>query len=196
MKKKMLITCTVVLVTAAVILGFVLKNQVRENPDKNTVNVAIGQWDTTQNESQNYWNPDNHAVAKGMGGYYFIQTTDGISKIAFFDETTQEAVAVCAKPECTHSDNTCNAYLCDMKQTGSALYLTDTIYCYNGYLYLIQCEGGMGKLVRQYFRMRHHRGSHHIHYRIRPICDQGIRGKQRRLSIEAYHVREHAKGTR
>ena len=41
--------------------------------------------------------------------------------------------------------------------------------------------------------MRHHRGSHHIHYRIRPICDQGIRGKQRRLSIEAYHVREHAK---
>ena len=31
---------------------------------------------------------------------------------------------------------------------------------------------------------------------IRPICDQGIRGKQRRLSIEAYHVREHAKGTR
>ena len=41
-----------------------------------------------------------------------------------------------------------------------------------------------------------HRGSHHIHYRIRPICDQGIRGKQRRLSIEAYHVREHAKGTR
>lgn len=148
MKKKMLITCTVVLVTAAVILGFVLKNQVRENPDKNTVNVAIGQWGTTQNESQNYWNPDNHAVAKGMGGYYFIQTTDGISKIAFFDETTQEAVAVCTKPECTHSDNTCNAYLCDMKQTGSALYLTDTIYCYNGYLYLIQCEGGMGKLVR------------------------------------------------
>ena len=110
--------------------------------------IRIGQWDTTQNESQNYWNPDNHAVAKGMGGYYFIQTTDGISKIAFFDETTQEAVAVCAKPECTHSDNTCNAYLCDMKQTGSALYLTDTIYCYNGYLYLIQCEGGMGKLVR------------------------------------------------
>ena len=148
MKKKMMITCTVVLVTAAVILGFVLKNQVRENPDKNTVNVAIGQWGTTQNESQNYWNPDNHAVAKGMGGYYFIQTTDGISKIAFFDETTQDAVAVCAKPECTHSDNTCNAYLCDMKQTGSALYLTDTIYCYNGYLYLIQCEGGMGKLVR------------------------------------------------
>lgn len=39
-----MITCTVVLVTAAVILGFVLKNQVRENPDKNTVNVAIGQW--------------------------------------------------------------------------------------------------------------------------------------------------------
>ena len=143
-----MITCTVVLVTAAVILGFVLKNQVRENPDKNTVNVAIGQWGTTQNESQNYWNPDNHAVAKGMGGYYFIQTIDGISKIAFFDETTQEAVPVCAKPECTHSDNTCNAYLCDMKQTGSALYLTDTIYCYNGYLYLIQCEGGMGKLVR------------------------------------------------
>lgn len=82
-EEKMMITCTVVLVTAAVILGFVLKNQVRENPDKNTVNVAIGQWDTTQNESQNYWNPDNHAVAKGMGGYYFIQTTDGISKIAF-----------------------------------------------------------------------------------------------------------------
>ena len=140
MKKKMMITCTVVLVTAAVILGFVLKNQVRENPDKNTVNVAIGQWGTTQNESQNYWNPDNHAVAKGMGGYYFIQTTDGISKIAFFDETTQEAVPVCAKPECTHSDNTCNAYLCDMKQTGSALYLTDTIYCYNGYLYLTEVQ--------------------------------------------------------
>ena len=53
-----------------------------------------------------------------------------------------------------------------------------------------------GRKLFQYFRMRHHRGSHHIHYRIRPICDQGIRGKQRRLSIEAYHVREHAKGTR
>ena len=148
MKKKILITGAVVLVAAAVILGFILKNQVRENTDSTAVNVDIGQWDTTQNESQNYWNPDNHAVTKGMSGNNFIQTTDGISKIAFFDETPQEAVAVCAKPECTHSDNTCNAYLCDMKQTGSALYLTDTIYCYNGYLYLIQCEGGMGKLVR------------------------------------------------
>ena len=106
MKKKMMITCTVVLVTAAVILGFVLKNKERENTDKNTVNVAIRQKDTTQNDPLNYYNTDNHAVAKGMGGYYFIQTTDGISKIAFFDETTQEAVAVCAKPECTHSDNT------------------------------------------------------------------------------------------
>ena len=54
MKKKILITGAVVLVAAAVILGFILKNQVRENTDSTAVNVDIGQWDTTQNESQNY----------------------------------------------------------------------------------------------------------------------------------------------
>ena len=148
MKKNICIICVTVL--CITILGIILikKNKVNNLENTSVVQINIDKLQQTISESQNYWNPDNHAVAKGMGGYYFIQTTDGISKIAFFDETTQEAVAVCAKPECTHSDNTCNAYLFDMKQTGSALYLTDTIYCYNGYLYLIQCEGGMGKLVR------------------------------------------------
>ena len=46
MKKKILITGAVVLVAAAVILGFILKNQVRENTDSTAVNVDIGQWDT------------------------------------------------------------------------------------------------------------------------------------------------------
>ena len=41
MKKKMMITCTVVLVTAAVILGFVLKNQVREQHKMNRRTTGI-----------------------------------------------------------------------------------------------------------------------------------------------------------
>ena len=82
MKKKILITGAVVLVAAAVILGFILKNQVRENTDSTAVNVDIGQWDTTQNESQNYWNPDNHTIAKSKSSYYYNQTTNKISKIS------------------------------------------------------------------------------------------------------------------
>ena len=62
---------------------------------------------------------------------YFCETEDGIYAqdtygvwVYYIEKSTKKITILCAKPECEHSDNTCNAY-----------FVTQSIWFYDGVLY-------------------------------------------------------------
>lgn len=61
--------------------------------------------------------------------------------LVYFDIETKDVVPVCAKPECLHDTYDCNAYL-------GQLYVFDSIYYYNGYVYYMPVNNGMAELCR------------------------------------------------
>lgn len=45
-------------------------------------------------------------------GFYSIETRpDGVSSLIYTDFSSRQRVVLCNRPECTHSDNTCNAFV-------------------------------------------------------------------------------------
>ncbi len=91
------------------------------------------------NKSQSYWNTDGALdVAAAENGYYYVTTEN---MLVYFDIETKDVVPVCAKPECLHDTYDCNAYL-------GQLYVFDSIYYYNGYVYYMPVNNGMAELCR------------------------------------------------
>ena len=152
MKKRVTLILAAALCIIAGVVVFISKNRVKDTDvyGNNNIDINISVADNGQNDSQNYWNPDNHAVAKGDGGYYYTSETDNIYRIMFFDEESGESIPLCAKPECTHDDNTCNAFIMGKmhKYYQGDEFLSQTLYYYKNYIYMIKCNAGMGKLVR------------------------------------------------
>jgi hypothetical protein len=150
MKKKVYVSVFVavaLLVVAAAVI-FIRRGHVSTDSETGVL-LDINSDSSSENAAQSYWNPDNHAIAKGHNGYYYMSDAGTpIVRLMYFDSATQESVVLCAKPECTHTDKTCNAYIIDNSQQNVEGYLTDTIYYYNDYIYVIKIEAGMGKLVR------------------------------------------------
>lgn len=87
---------------------------------------------------QNYWGTITHNFAKGDGGYYY--TDNHGNYLMFFDETEQTSYPLCGLPDCSHNSSDCNAYIGMQKGVG---YLTETVYYYKGYLYLLNSEGDL-----------------------------------------------------
>ena len=152
MKKRVIIILAVVLCIVSGISVFIGKNRVKDTDIyvSKDIDINISAHDNSKNDSQNYWNPDNHAVAKGDGGYYYASETDNIRRIMFFDEESGESIPLCAKPECMHEDNTCNAFIMGKmhKYYQGDEFLSQTLYYYKDYIYMIKYDAGMGKLVR------------------------------------------------
>ena len=91
------------------------------------------------NNSQSYWNTDGALdVAAAENGYYYVTMEN---MLVYFDIETKDVVPVCAKPECLHDTYDCNAYL-------GQLYVFDSIYYYNGYVYYMPVNNGMAELCR------------------------------------------------
>jgi hypothetical protein len=138
-KKKWLVVVGTLVVLAAAIGIYARVNKVKNSisePDYSSIGSGY-----QLDDSQNYW--------RGIGfrdftatedGYYFL--TQNMLHLYYFDYATKEAVIACAKPECKHKDNTCNAYM------WSTPYIVDNIYYHNGYLYYMKYESGMSVLVR------------------------------------------------
>ena len=138
-KKKWLVVVGTLVVLAAAIGIYASVNKVKNSvsePDYSSIGSGY-----QLDDSQNYW--------RGIGfrdftatedGYYFL--TQNMLHLYYFDYATKEAVIACAKPECKHKDNTCNAYM------WSTPYIVDNIYYHNGYLYYMKYESGMSVLVR------------------------------------------------
>ena len=70
MKKRAVLILAAVLCIIAGLAVFFSKNHVK-NTDvllNNNIDIKISAEDNGQNDSQNYWNADNHNFAKGDGG--------------------------------------------------------------------------------------------------------------------------------
>ena len=56
--------------------------------------------------------PTNANIAAGEDGMYYIRPrSDGSANLAYIDFASRTGVPLCSRPECTHSDETCTAYL-------------------------------------------------------------------------------------
>lgn len=78
------------------------------------------------------------AEARGAAtkeGYYYIEDTAEGQFVAYVDYATQKQIPLCPSPNCTHNDESCQAYL--PGRSGS-LQLTQ----WNGKLYLFNFPGG------------------------------------------------------
>lgn len=139
-KKKMYIVIGTILVLIIMLTGifFIKKNQVRGG--KNA--IALTDIGNDSTDSQSYWIPDVHGVAKGDSGYYYIATDKNRYFLKYFDEASKTSIPVCGKADCMHNDASCNAYF------PLETYDIGRIYYYQNNIYMIQKENGMGVLVR------------------------------------------------
>jgi hypothetical protein len=137
-RKNYLIACLAfVLIVGIAVVIFILIHREREAESgiqyKNLTNM-----ETDTEDTQSYWSTNGHNFAKGEGGYYFTNQT--ANSLMFFDADTKEIIPVCAKPECSHNDSSCNAYL------GSGEHLIGSVYYYRGCVYLFKTVNGNAAL--------------------------------------------------
>lgn len=94
----------------------------------------------TLDDTQPYFDPNFHQVAKSDKGYYFIRNKSiGRMKkshefLCFWDSSSGECIELCGKAECDHKNENCDAYL------GEHEYMMN-IYFYQNKLYLIKRAG-------------------------------------------------------
>lgn len=69
-------------------------------------------------------------------GYFYIRESSGSNKtfanIMYYDYDTKKEVYLCNKPNCNHTENTCNSHL-EFSETNELFY-------YNNYLYFINTQ--------------------------------------------------------
>lgn len=79
-------------------------------------------------------------------GFIFIPDEfSGLNLLYYFDTSSGMCVPLCAKPNCSHDDNSCNAYFGSSSSTHPSGY---TLQLLNGYLYLWVNEPGRSSLWR------------------------------------------------
>lgn len=98
----------------------------------------------SKEDNQPYWNIFSRYIAKSESGYYYIDKADIEQKrICYLDNETKSSIPLCAKAECSHTDEKCNAYL-------EKNYNAQQIYYYNGMIYVIYNDDtdGLSYLVQ------------------------------------------------
>lgn len=79
----------------------------------------------------------NRAAISGLGIYYWDwSSNDGKEKLMFFDKAFQTSVVLCNRPNCTHSDDTCNAAFGAYSASGTFFY-RDMIFYYDESVFLV-----------------------------------------------------------
>lgn len=53
----------------------------------------------------------SNGSANSAGYYQIVTRADGVSSLLYTDFTTEQCVVLCNRPECTHSDDTCTAFV-------------------------------------------------------------------------------------
>ncbi len=82
--------------------------------------------------------PDQVGISSTDSGYYTTEmNTDGSFIICYIDYATKSKIVLCNRPECSHNDETCPAYL----NRGVSLFVCDeTLYFY--FPEMIDAKGG------------------------------------------------------
>lgn len=95
----------------------------------------------SETDAQPYWNIFNQPVAKAENGYYYFKknmesvTTD---YLMYMDAQSLESTVVCNKAECTHRDESCNAFF-------SLEYECQSVYYYKGFVYVLKDNKSDGR---------------------------------------------------
>lgn len=79
------------------------------------------------------------SVAKTENGYYLWGLENYMNYLMFFDTKTQKTIPMCNLPNCTHTDDTCNAHFSGMG-VGTDMIWNDALWYYENYLYIIGCD--------------------------------------------------------
>ncbi|MCR5636225.1 MAG: hypothetical protein K6F76_03475 [Clostridiales bacterium] len=69
---------------------------------------------------------DLRNIVNAEDGYYF--TEDGWNFLYYFDKESKKVVPVCNMPNCDHNNNSCNAYLGDIRHYSGLWYYDENIY--------------------------------------------------------------------
>ena len=136
MKKRVLISFTFVVVIILILVFYIKMHNNKEAVVK--INYDNIKHADIENIAQNYWNSDGiYNIAAAEDGYYYVTNEDFL---VYFDINTGDTVPVCAKPDCMHDNDECNACL-----NTCVIY---NIYYYNEYIYYMPIINGMANLCR------------------------------------------------
>lgn len=72
-------------------------------------------------------------------GYYFLKDAPGLEdglRLCYFDEAAGRYIILCSKPDCAHTDDSCNAYLETNPYKGTDIFLASYIQYYEGGVYV------------------------------------------------------------
>ena len=107
MKKRVLISFTFVVVIILILVFYIKIHNNKEADVK--INYDNIKHADIENIAQNYWNSDGiYNIAAAEDGYYYVTNEDFL---VYFDINTGDTVPVCAKPDCMHDNDECNACL-------------------------------------------------------------------------------------
>lgn len=73
-------------------------------------------------------------IAKGEAGYYYWEEND--ERLYYYDTATAQSVVLCNKADCTHDDDTCNAYFNAAKKENQDVFCKTYIQYYDGAVYV------------------------------------------------------------
>ena len=131
MNKRVLISFTFVVVIILILVFYIKIHNNKEADVK--INYDNIKHADIENIAQNYWNSDGiYNIAAAEDGYYYVTNEDFL---VYFDINTGDTVPVCAKPDCMHDNDECNACL-----NTCVIY---NIYYYNEYIYYMPIINGM-----------------------------------------------------
>lgn len=90
------------------------------------------------NQDTTYGQPEfvsNRAASSDLGIYYWGGNSDSRERLMFYDKASKTSVLLCNRPNCTHSDNTCNASFNAYTLSGEEFYRY-MIYYYEDSVFL------------------------------------------------------------
>ena len=124
------------LVISIVISGCNPKNEKNTNStNENNSSTGTKEFYTySANSNQPYWVGSN--IKKVDQGYYYISAY----LLYFFDTVSNESYVVCSSPDCSHSNETCSAYLGNYGDNGEYGFLTNGLEVSDTYIYVMGYE--------------------------------------------------------
>ena len=78
----------------------------------------------------------NCAANSDFGVYYWGNAIDSMEKLMFYDKSSKFSVYLCNRPNCNHTDDTCNASF-NAYGSGSEKFYRNMIFCYDNSVFLV-----------------------------------------------------------
>jgi len=115
-------------------------NKVDNNEINSQKDINLSADDSSDYDSQSYFDAGSPNVAKGEDGYYFLSSDS--RNIMYFDKESLTSFPLCGKADCKHDNVNCNSYIEPLT------HVLGTIYYYKGYIYMLKISEGNAVLEK------------------------------------------------